>query len=164
MTHRLFGMVGALALTLGVFAFAVAQDPPAAGTGDAGACATPAATPGATPMATMATSPAASPAALDACATPSAGTPAAGGDAGAVMVDVRDFAYNPDPIEVAIGGTVTWTNQDAAPHTATGVDKDALQSGTLNQGASYSQSFATAGEYPYFCEFHANMTGTIVVE
>jgi len=161
MTHRLVGMVGAFALTLSVFAFAMAQDPPAADTGDAGACATPAATPGA---ATMVASPAASPAAVDPCATPGAGTPAAGGDASAVTVEVKDFAYNPDPIAVAVGGTVTWTNQDAAPHTATGVDKAALQSGKLDPGANFSQTFTTAGEYAYFCEYHANMKGTIVVE
>jgi len=112
----------------------------------------------------MAASPDASPATLDPCATPGAGTPTVGGDASAVTVKVKDFAYNPDPIEVAVGGTVTWTNQDAAPHTATGVDKANLQSGRLDQGASHSQSFATAGEYSYFCEYHANMTGTIVVE
>ena len=164
MTHRLIAMVGSLALTLGVFAFAMAQDPPAAGPGDAGACATPAAIPGATPIATVAASPAASPTALDSCATPDAGTPATSGDASVVTVEIKDFAYNPDPIEVAVGGTVTWANQDAAPHTATGVDKANLQSGRLDQGASHSQSFATAGEYSYFCEYHANMTGTIVVE
>src|SRR5918995_3559591 len=111
------------------------------------------------------------PAATDAPATPApAETPAdatQGADAPAaaeVPVDIRDFAYSPNPIEIAAGDTVTWTNQDEVPHTATGEDRDVLQSGTISPGASFSQSFPEAGEFGYFCEFHPNMTGTIVVQ
>src|SRR5918998_4784569 len=81
-----------------------------------------------------------------------------------VPVDIRDFAYSPNPIEIAVGDTVTWTNQDEVPHTATGQDRDVLQSGTIAPGASFSQAFPEAGEFGYFCEFHPNMTGTIVVQ
>jgi plastocyanin len=111
------------------------------------------------------------PAATDAPATPApAETPAdatQGAEAPAaaeVPVDIRDFAYSPNPIEIAAGDTVTWTNQDEVPHTATGEDRDVLQSGTISPGASFSQSFPEAGEFGYFCEFHPNMSGTIVVQ
>ena len=111
------------------------------------------------------------PAATDAPATPApAETPAdatQGAEAPAaaeVPVDIRDFAYSPNPIEIAAGDTVTWTNQDEVPHTATGEDRDVLQSGTITPGASFSQDFPEAGEFGYFCEFHPNMTGTIVVQ
>jgi plastocyanin len=113
----------------------------------------------------------AAPAVTDAPATPApAETPAdaaQGAEAPAaaeVPVDIRDFAYSPDPIEIAAGDTVTWTNQDEVPHTATGEDRDVLQSGTISPGASFSQVFPEAGEFGYFCEFHPNMTGTIVVQ
>ena len=113
----------------------------------------------------------AAPAATDAPATPApAETPAdatQGAEAPAaaeVPVDIRDFAYSPNPIEIAAGDTVTWTNQDEVPHTATGEDRDVLQSGTISPGASFSQTFPEAGEFGYFCEFHPNMTGTIVVQ
>lgn len=82
----------------------------------------------------------------------------------AVEVDIEDFVYDPDPIEIPVGGTVNWTNQDGVPHTATATDQDVLQSGTLNQGDTYSQTFDEAGEYEYHCEFHAQMNGTIVVQ
>lgn len=82
----------------------------------------------------------------------------------AVMVNIQDFAYIPDPVEVPVGATVTWTNSDAAPHTATAQDRDVLQSGTLDQGESFSQTFAEAGTFDYFCEFHPDMKGTIVVQ
>jgi plastocyanin len=111
------------------------------------------------------------PAATDAPATPApAETPAdatQGAEALAaaeVPVDIRDFAYSPNPIEIAAGDTVTWTNQDEVPHTATGEDRNVLQSGTISPGASFSQSFPEAGEFGYFCEFHPNMSGTIVVQ
>jgi plastocyanin len=113
----------------------------------------------------------AAPAATDAPATAApAETPAdaaQGAEAPAaaeVPVDIRDFAYSPNPIEIATGDTVTWTNQDEVPHTATGEDRDVLQSGTIAPGASFSQVFPEAGEFGYFCEFHPNMTGTIVVQ
>jgi plastocyanin len=51
------------------------------------------------------------------------------------------------------------------PHTATANDRDVLQSGVIApDGGSFSQTFEAAGEFPYFCEFHPNMEGTIVVE
>ena len=102
----------------------------------------------------------AAPAETPADAAQDAETPAAA----EVPVDIRDFAYSPNPIEIAAGDTVTWTNQDEVPHTATGEDRDVLQSGTIAPGASFSQVFPEAGEFGYFCEFHPNMTGTIVVQ
>jgi plastocyanin len=83
--------------------------------------------------------------------------------ADATMVDIKDLAYMPDSVEIPVGATVTWTNSDTVPHTATAKDREALQSGTLNQGDSYSQTFDQPGTFDYFCEFHANMKGTIIV-
>jgi plastocyanin len=96
-------------------------------------------------------------------ATPGA---AAGTDAAAesVAVEIKDFAFNPAEITVPAGGSVTWTNNDTTPHTATGLDRDALQSGAIAPGASFTQTFDAAGTFEYFCEFHPNMKGTITVE
>jgi plastocyanin len=84
--------------------------------------------------------------------------------ADAMMVDIKNLAYVPDSVEIPVGGTVTWTNSDTVPHTATAKEREALQSGTLNPGDSYSQTFDQPGTFDYFCEFHANMKGTIVVQ
>src|SRR5688572_23776292 len=80
----------------------------------------------------------AAPAATDAPATAAAAeTPAdaaQGAEAPAaaeVPVDIRDFAYSPNPVEIGVGDTVTWTNQDEVPHTATREDRDVPQSGTI---------------------------------
>jgi len=92
----------------------------------------------------------------------------AGDDTEAVVdtttVDIKNLAYVPDSLEIPVGATVTWTNSDTVPHTATARDHEALQSGTLNPGDSYSQTFDQPGTFDYFCEFHANMKGTIIVQ
>jgi plastocyanin len=97
-------------------------------------------------------------------ATPAANDGGSDSTADAAQVSIKDFAYNPDPVTIKVGQSVTWTNEDSAPHTATAKDRDVLQSGTLNQGESFTQVFDTPGTYEYFCEFHPNMKGTIVVE
>jgi plastocyanin len=100
-----------------------------------------------------------------AAAAPAEGTAEEGeAESAGVAVDIVDFAYDPDPVTISAGESITWTNQDSVPHTATADDRDALQTGTLNQGESFTQQFDTAGTYEYFCEFHANMAGTVVVE
>lgn len=86
------------------------------------------------------------------------------GESAGIAVDIVNFAYDPDPVTISAGESITWTNQDAVPHTATADDRDALQTGTLNQGEDFTQQFDTAGTYEYFCEFHADMAGTVVVE
>lgn len=92
------------------------------------------------------------------------GTPEAGNPAPAVVVDISNFAYVPSSITVPAGGTITWTNHDTTAHTVTAQDRTVLQSGTIKPGASYTQTFTTAGTYTYFCEFHAGMKGTVVVQ
>lgn len=82
----------------------------------------------------------------------------------AVAVEIRDFLYNPDPLTVAAGDSVTWTNADAVPHTATALDRDVLQTKSLDQGESFTATFSAPGTYEYFCEFHPQMKGTLVVE
>jgi len=92
-------------------------------------------------------------------------TPAADGDAaaGGSAVEIKDFAFAPAELDIAVGTTVTWTNDDTAPHTAT-QDGGGFQSGKLDQSASYSFTFDTAGTFEYHCEYHPNMHGTIVVK
>jgi plastocyanin len=66
---------------------------------------------------------------------------------------------------VKAGGTVTWTNEDSAQHTATD-DKSTppFDTGTLDQGDSKKVTFKKAGTYPYICTFHPFMKGTVVVQ
>ena len=80
----------------------------------------------------------------------------------AVAIDIVDFSFNPASVEITEGTTVTWTNQDSAPHTATG-DNGEFDTGQLAQGASASVTFDTAGTYAYHCDVHPDMVASIVV-
>lgn len=76
-------------------------------------------------------------------------------------------AFDPSPVKVKVGGSVTWTNNDSMPHTATsgkgGKPDGTFDSSTLAQGKSFSFKFEKAGEYPYYCMIHPTMVGTISV-
>jgi len=76
------------------------------------------------------------------------------------VVEMRKLGFTPAEIEIAAGGTVTFVNLDLVPHTATG---DGFDTGTLRKDDRKEVTFATAGEFPYFCRFHRHMTGRVVV-
>src|SRR5690349_14125559 len=65
-------------------------------------------------------------------------------------------AYSPNPITVAVGTSVTWTNNDAIAHTVTS-DSRTFDSGVVGPGASFSMMFQTAGTFPYHCSIHPGM-------
>ena len=97
-------------------------------------------------------------------ATPVAADADADASAESAAVEIKNFSFNPPEITVSAGGSVTWTNGDTVPHTATGLDREALQSGAIAPGTSFTQKFDTAGTFEYFCDFHPNMKGSIVVQ
>jgi plastocyanin len=84
-----------------------------------------------------------------------------GGAAKSASVEIKEFSFQPATIEIAVGGTVKWTNADPATHTVKG---EGWGSGDLAQGASYENTFATAGTFPYSCGVHPSMTGEVVVK
>jgi plastocyanin len=76
-------------------------------------------------------------------------------------------AFAPNPIQVSVGTTVTWTNDDAQPHTVNS-GENATPSGLFDSPimapqATFEYTFTEAGEFPYFCILHPNMVGTVSV-
>jgi len=82
-------------------------------------------------------------------------------------------AFSPNPINVKVGGSVTWTNKDSIIHTVTsgtgpsdpnkGKEFDSGISTLLTPGKTFSHTFNTAGEFTYFCQVHPTMMGKVVV-
>ena len=75
--------------------------------------------------------------------------------------------FSPNPIQVSVGSTVTWTNNDAQAHTVNSGNSP-TQSGLFNSPimapqATFEYTFTEAGEVPYFCILHPNMVGTVSV-
>jgi plastocyanin len=89
-------------------------------------------------------------------------TPSGGTTTGGNTVILKDFAFAPATLEVAVGDTVTWTNEDTVLHTVTG--DGGIDSGDMASGESYAMSFDTAGEYAYSCSIHPAMTGMVIVK
>ncbi len=84
---------------------------------------------------------------------------------GTVVSIVGDFgsnSYSPNPVEVEVGETVTWVNDDSIMHTATS-NGGIFNSDVLFEGHSFSYTFDREGEYPYFCDIHPGMVGTVVI-
>jgi YVTN family beta-propeller protein len=85
----------------------------------------------------------------------------ANGAAGA-KVSIANFTFAPPSVAIAPGQSVTWTNDDGAPHGlafkdgATGVD-------VLLPGASFTRTYDKPGRYEYVCAVHPYMSGSVVV-
>ncbi len=79
-----------------------------------------------------------------------------------VDVSIVSFSFSPQSIAIFNGTTVRWTNQDAVPHTSTS-DSDIWDSGNLAQFDTWSYTFDSVGTFPYHCEVHPSMLGTVVV-
>ncbi len=75
---------------------------------------------------------------------------------------IEGFAFDPQEISITVGDEVTWTNNDGTAHTVS-ADDDSFDSGNLDSGATFSQTFDEAGEFAYHCNIHSSMTGTVTV-
>lgn len=101
-------------------------------------------------------------------------------------VTIKGFAFNPTPLEVVKGTTVTWTNEDTVPHTVTtgvapptfpplpsgasptpfpslSTGDGRVNSGRIEPTETFSFTFNDAGTFNYFCAVHPAMRATITV-
>jgi plastocyanin len=78
-------------------------------------------------------------------------------------VDIKDFAFNPSGLTIKKGDTITWTNNDSAAHRIKAGNGE-FESGTLQNGGSFSFTFNNTGSFDYICTIHTSMTGNINVE
>jgi plastocyanin len=85
-------------------------------------------------------------------------------------------SFSPNPINVKVGDTVTWTNKDTVEHTVTsgtgasdtnkGKEFDSGLTGPTaltTSGKTFSHKFTAAGTIPYFCQLHPAMVGKVIV-
>jgi plastocyanin len=105
---------------------------------------------------------------LSACGGGGAGTvtaPQPGPPAMTATVNATpDIAFNPSPVKIVPGGTITFAFGSVAHNVyfnaVAGAPADIPGN---NAGTSVSRTFASAGTYVYNCHIHPGMTGTIVV-
>jgi plastocyanin len=80
-----------------------------------------------------------------------------------VAVTIENYAFQPDPVTVAAGTTVTWTNRDEVTHNVVSNDK-LFSSPELEPNQSFEYTFKKAGTFPYFCSIHPEMKGKVIVK
>ncbi len=80
-----------------------------------------------------------------------------------VKVSIANFAFMPMQITIAPGQSVTWVNDDGAPHGLAFKD-DAPGMPVMLPGQSFSRRFDKPGSYDYICSVHPYMTARVVVK
>ena len=77
-------------------------------------------------------------------------------------VKILNFKYEPANLNVVVGASVQFINQDEEPHTVTANDSS-FNSKALDTNETWTYTFTKPGTFPYFCAIHPYMKGTITV-
>jgi plastocyanin len=79
-----------------------------------------------------------------------------------IRVTIKSLAFVPAEVHAKVGDTIVWDNNDAFVHTAT------ARNGSFDVNIPANKptqlDLKQAGEIAYYCRFHPNMTGRLVVE
>ncbi len=78
------------------------------------------------------------------------------------IIEIHKMRFQTKLLNVKIGDTVTWTNKDIVPHTATASDKS-WNSGRLNKGESFTLTITNQTKLDYFCIYHRQMQAKLVI-
>jgi plastocyanin len=97
-----------------------------------------------------------------------------------VQVQVKVFAFQPTPLKIKKGATVTWSDEDDLVHTVTSGKRDYAPGDTGKvtaehrdgvfditldgKGKKGSISFPAEGTFHYFCARHPGMEADVVVQ
>lgn len=81
-------------------------------------------------------------------------------DGRVVDVTIERLAFVPAAIEVRVGDTIRWINKDAIAHTATVKDGWEVM---IPPGETAIKLVEAGDDTDYYCRFHPNMTGRIVL-
>ena len=78
-----------------------------------------------------------------------------------IQVTIDKLVFTPVEVNAKVGDTIEWVNKDALVHTATATNKD----WNINIAPQQSGSIVLKkpGAVDYFCKYHPNMKGRVVV-
>ncbi|MFC1920774.1 cupredoxin family copper-binding protein [Chloroflexota bacterium] len=80
-----------------------------------------------------------------------------------IEVAIDGLAFNPAVLNVPVGTTVVWYNNDSVTHTITARD-NLFDSGNLDPGDTFRYTFEQSGELEYYCKIHPSIVGEITIE
>lgn len=77
-------------------------------------------------------------------------------------VAIKNYKFVPGTIKIAAGTKVRFTNDDGVSHTVTS-NTMSFNSGFIYKHHAWQHVFTKPGKYPYHCQIHPYMKGTVVV-
>lgn len=99
------------------------------------------------------------------CGSDGSDGPAPAGATGVTIT--RAFTFDPRELSVDRGSAVTWTNTDMIAHTVTSGEPGSptgMFDQTVDPSKTFTFTFADAGTFDFFCNFHGSMVGQITVK
>jgi plastocyanin len=78
-----------------------------------------------------------------------------------IQVKMEKLGFVPAEITAHVGDTIEWVNSDFVAHTATA--RDGSWDVLIPVNAKKTVVLKTEGTVDYYCKFHPNMTGRILV-
>lgn len=81
----------------------------------------------------------------------------------AATVNITDGRFDPRVLDVEIGGSVMWINDDVTSHDLKFMAPNKISSGAIKPGGAWIHTFSSAGTYDYYCDIHNTMKGSVVV-
>lgn len=76
-------------------------------------------------------------------------------------VDILEFKFVPDTLEINVGESVIWEHNDKVTHK---IVFPAFESDNMERGDTFTHTFDTSRTYEYYCSIHPTMRGVIVVK
>ena len=87
----------------------------------------------------------------------------AGSSREVMKVSMDGMTFLPAHLEVKVGDTVIWTNQDLVPHTVTALNHS-FDSGSIAPGKKWKFKMLKPGTINYACSFHPTMKADLLVK
>jgi plastocyanin len=81
--------------------------------------------------------------------------------AATIHIKIDKLAFAPAQVTARAGDTIEWVNADFLAHTATA--RNGAFDVTIPANGKASVVVKSAGTVDYYCKFHPNMTGKVVV-
>jgi plastocyanin len=76
--------------------------------------------------------------------------------------NLGDKAYEPNPIELRVLGSVSWINDDRIAHSVTAIEGE-FDSGIMQPDETFDYTFGRLGGFDYYCMLHPSMIGRMAV-
>jgi plastocyanin len=88
----------------------------------------------------------------------------AASEAAEITVEIRGSSFQPSNVTINVGVTVTWIQRDAGIQHNSASDTGVWRGPLLSLNQTFSHTFDTAGSFPYHCDPHPFMRGTVTVQ